>query len=345
MRTSHWIKLLSFVATLALGVALFIWFLDQHGTAETFSTLNQFGLFAFFGFVLISLGNFALLSWRWYLAVNQHDLEKHISFWSIIRHRMSGYAASYLTPAAQVGGEPLRIALLHKDDVPLSKATSSVILDVVFEITGFAIYIALGLVISLFQNVLPTQVEWVVGVVLLVVIGLLASFFVSVTSRWGLFSSVFCLIIPKRLRWHNTIKEKILRTEHLMRDVIKRHPRLTLWMLALSLVTVAFRGVEIAFLAHFLGHPVGVVEAILLSSLPGIVLLVPIPSALGILEGSTAGIVTLLGLTLNPIALVLLIRFRDMIFILLGLVHIGHSIQEWLSRRIVQPVSSVIHRV
>ena len=345
MKSSSWIKLLSFTITLAAGAAIFVWFLDRYDTEDTFAILNDFGLFAFFGFVAISLANFSLLGWRWQMAVNEHALERKLSFWTVVRHRMSGYAVSYLTPSAQVGGEPLRIALLHKDGVPIAHATSSVILDVVFEIAGFIIYIALGLFISLFQNVLPTRVEWAVGSALAVIACAIVLFFLSITSSRGFFSTGMRLLLPRRFALARKLEPKLLRVESLMRETLRRNPHLILWMLGISIITVAFRGVEVAYLAYFLGHPVGVVEAILLSSIPGLALLVPIPSALGVLEGSTAGIVALLGLALNPIALVLLIRFRDVIFIILGVAHIGHSLQTWLQKKIVEPVSIAVHRL
>ncbi len=342
MTSSRLIKILLFILTLAVGITIFVWFLDQYGTEETFAILNGFGLLAFFGFVAISLANFSLLGWRWQMAVNEHALEHKLSFWTVVRHRMSGYAMSYLTPSAQVGGEPLRIALLHKDGVPIAHATSSVILDVVFEIAGFIIYIALGLFISLFQNVLPARIEWIVGAALAVIAFAIALFFLSITSSRGFFSTGMRLLLPKRLPFMRKLEPKILRVESLMRDTLRRNPRLILWMLGISIITVAFRGVEVAYLAYFLEYPIGVVEAILLSSIPGLALLVPIPSALGILEGSTAGIVAALGLALNPIALVLLIRFRDVIFVILGVAHIGHSLQTWLRQKVVEPVSSAV---
>ena len=345
MTTSSRIKLLSFTVTLGIGVAIFVWFLDRSGATETFATLNDFGLFAFFGFVAISLANFSLIGWRWQMAVNEHALLRKLSFWSVVRHRMSGYAASYLTPSAQVGGEPLRIALLHKDGVPLAEATSSVVLDVVFEITGFILYVALGLGVSLFQNILPAKVEWILGAALALIAVVLILFFLSIASHRGFFSTTARLILPRRFAFARTLEPKLLHVERLMRSTLHRNPRLIAWMLIISLVTVAFRGVEIAYLAYFLGYPVGLVEAILLSSLPGLALLVPIPSALGILEGSTAGIVALLGLSLNPIALVLLIRFRDLIFIILGIAHIGHALQDWLRTRVVQPMSAAVRRL
>lgn len=345
MTRASWIKLLSFIFTLGIGVMLFLWFLDRSGTRETFATLSAFGFLPFAGFVLISLANFSILARRWQRIVNAHAIPHPLSFWSVIRHRMSGYATSYVLPAAQVGGEPVRVALLHKDGVPIPEATSSVILDIVLEVTGFVLYILLGLGISLAQHVLPAQTEWIVGGALLLVSGLLLLFFFSVIGRRGFFSTLFSWIVPRHVRWFSGTYKSLKHVEDVMRDFLHKNPRLLLWLIVLSVVTVAFRGVEVAYLAFFLGTPVGLIEAILLSSLPGLALLLPIPSGLGVLEGSTTGIVALLGLALNPVALVLLIRFRDLIFIVLGVAHMGHSLEAWLRTRVVQPVSTAMHRL
>lgn len=335
---------LTTLLTLGIGVALFIWFFRQYELADTLSTLKAVGILPLVGFVGISLVNFALLGWRWYLAVKAQDQDHHNSYWDVLRHRMSGYAISYLTPAAQVGGEPLRIALLHQNGMPLATATSSVILDVVFELLGFVLYIGLGLLVSLATHVLPGELSLIIGVSLLLIGGGILLFLSSAVSGQDFFSLIWRKLIPIRFKRLHAYEERMRHVESLMHNTLKQTPKLIMQMTVLSLVTVAFRGVEVVYLGHLLGQSLTLVEAVLLSSLPGLVLLIPIPSALGILEGSTAGIVNLLGIPLNPIAMVLLIRFRDVVFILLGVVHMGQRLRAWLERRIIRPVSRVVHR-
>lgn len=323
-----------FLATLLVGVAIFVWILFKTGPAETLATLQGFGFLPFVGFVVISLTNFALLSWRWKLILDHHSTpSEHLSLWTIARHRMSGFAMSYLTPSAQVGGEPLRIALLHQSGIPLRPASSSVILDVAFEIAGFITYITFGLILSLFLHLLPPDAKWTIGIGLFIVGGLLIAFFLSTFLKGGFFSTMLRWFIPRRRQTTSPTLKALLDVETLMGTFLRTNPLLSLGVFLISCITVAFRAVEIIYLGFFFGVSVSLLHAILLSTLPGLALLVPIPSALGVLEGSTAGVIALIGVPLNAIALVLIIRLRDVLFILLGVVHLGGSLQTWLRKK------------
>ena len=329
------LKISLFTITLAIGVALFVWVFINTGAEKTLLSLSNFGAIPFIGFVLISLANFGLLSHRWQIIINRHsEYGNHVPFWNIARHRMSGFAMSYLTPSAQIGGEPLRIALLTNDGVPLRVATSSVVLDIVFEITGMILFISIGLFISLWQGILPQKTEWIVGITLLAAAVLMTVFFFSIVTRRGFFSSIFRFICPKKFKWLCKIEFAILDVEKLMRRFLHANPWVTLNMLAISFITIAFRAVEVFYLAFFLGTNLTLVQAILLSTLPGLAMFIPIPSGLGVLEGSTAAIVTTLGISLNAVALVLIIRMRDVLFVTLGTFHVGQSVREWVRRKV-----------
>jgi uncharacterized membrane protein YbhN (UPF0104 family) len=60
--------------------------------------------------------------------------------------------------------------------------------------------------------------------------------------------------------------------------------------------------------------------------------LLPVPSALGFFEASQTGMFALLGVSINAIALTLLIRFRDLLFIFIGLMHASKTVWAHLFR-------------
>jgi uncharacterized membrane protein YbhN (UPF0104 family) len=94
-----------------------------------------------------------------------------------------------------------------------------------------------------------------------------------------------------------------------------------LFIVLLSFVMTAFRAVEIIFITHFFGFELGIRDAFLLSTLPGISLLLPIPGGLGVFEGSNAAMFALLGIGINPVAFTMIVRARDLLFIAIGVVH------------------------
>jgi uncharacterized membrane protein YbhN (UPF0104 family) len=83
--------------------------------------------------------------------------------------------------------------------------------------------------------------------------------------------------------------------------------------------------VEVWTVLYFLGVHLSLSQLFILTFLPMIALLMPIPGGLGILEGGTAAVMGLMGV--NPqyaVSLVLITRIRDIIFVAVGLIHTSH---------------------
>ena len=62
-------------------------------------------------------------------------------------------------------------------------------------------------------------------------------------------------------------------------------------------------------------------QSFLSATIPGASYLIPIPGALGALEQSHAAIFNLMEVSINAFAFVLLIRLRDLVLVLFGLIH------------------------
>lgn len=65
-------------------------------------------------------------------------------------------------------------------------------------------------------------------------------------------------------------------------------------------------------------------QAFLSSTIPYFALLLPVPGGLGILESGHTAVFLLLGVSINAFAFVFIIRLRDFIFILFGLIRGWH---------------------
>lgn len=80
--------------------------------------------------------------------------------------------------------------------------------------------------------------------------------------------------------------------------------------------------------AYFMGIKLTFFQSFLSATLPGVSYIIPVPGAVGMLEGSHAGIFALLGVGINVFVFVLILRLRDLVFILIGLAHASkHSIK------------------
>ena len=65
---------------------------------------------------------------------------------------MTAFAVSYLTPAAQTGGEPVRVFFLQEEGVDTKNAVSTVVIDKVFEYTALFVFIFSGVLVSLIEG-------------------------------------------------------------------------------------------------------------------------------------------------------------------------------------------------
>ncbi len=309
-------------AGLLFGGSIVFLLIRQAGPAALLENLAGFGWLPLSGFIGISLINFCLYTWRWKLILDDMvDKRQRIPFSRLFMHRMSGFAAGYLTPAAQVAGEPVRVAMLKSDGVPLQPATSSVVLDLAFEITSFVVYVIAGIALAFAQGIGTNgSLLWPL-VFVLILLAVLGSFFVFTVSGAGFFHRLIGGLGLRRFKPLRKFEVWLEGTEKLMTKFFVGQEAKVLLIVLLSFVMTAFRAVEIIFITHFFGFEISVRDAFLLSTLPGVALLLPIPGGIGVFEGSNAAMFALLGIGINPVAFTMIVRARDLVFIAIGVVH------------------------
>lgn len=316
-------RTLFLIGGLLIGGSLFAFLVYKTGPDKVLEGLVAFGLLPLLGFISISLLNFCLYTLRWKIILDQMLAPKdRLPFYRLFLHRMSGFAAGYLTPAAQVAGEPIRVAMLHADKVPLREATSSVVLDLAFEITTFVFYVAMGLGFAFMSGVggSGSSLLWpaiFICALLLVLLG----FFITTIRGSGFFHRVLSITKLNKFKPVAKLEVWLKETETLMSKFFDGKVSMIVFVVLLSLVLTAFKAVEAIFIAHYLGVDIQVTDAFLMSTLPGVALLLPVPAGLGVYEGSNAAMFALLGLNLNAIAYTIVIRLRDFLFIAIGVVH------------------------
>ncbi|MEK7183871.1 MAG: lysylphosphatidylglycerol synthase transmembrane domain-containing protein [Patescibacteria group bacterium] len=322
MKNRRFLSRLFLLLGLILGGGLLLALIKQTGPQDLLDSLVAFGWLPLLGFIGISLLNFGLYTWRWKLILDDMvEPKQRVSFPRLFMHRMSGYAAGYLTPAAQVAGEPIRVAMVKSDGVPLQPATSSVVLDLAFEITSFVVYVIAGLALAFAQGLGAGGDLLLPLVFVLVLLGILGSFFIFTVSGAGFFHRLISGLGLRRLKFMQKFETWLEGTEKLMTKFFVGKGAKVLFIVLLSFVMTAFRAVEIVFITHFFGFEVTVRDAFLMSTLPGVALLLPIPGGLGVFEGSNAAMFALLGIGINPIAFTMIVRSRDLLFIAIGVVH------------------------
>jgi len=280
-------------------------------------------------FLVLSLLNFALFTLRWGVILRHHDKKHKVPFYRLFLHRMSAYAVSYLTPAATTGGEPVRIFFLQEEGISTKAAISSTVIDKVFEYTALILFIFSGIVASIIEGSIFSGKTELMLIGFLVLFGFIIFWFYYATIKHiGFFSSILKFLRLDKLKWVKKAQKSISHIEKQMAHFYTQNAFRFIFLLFVSFCTVFFMVLEHFLIALFLGVKLSFLQSFLSATLPGISYMIPVPGALGMLEGSHAAIFTLLGISINVFVFVLIIRIRDLIFILIGLGHASnHGIQ------------------
>lgn len=311
-----------FLLFLVIGISLFLSILFNTGLDEIGKTLSEFSLLHFLIFLILSLLNFALFTLRWDIILRHQAKGKKIPFHRLFLHRMSAYAVSYLTPSATTGGEPVRIFFLSEEGVSTKAAISSTVIDKVFEYTALILFIFSGVLVSIFQgSIFSNKVELMLVGFILLFGGLIFWFYYSTIRNIGFFTSIFKCFRCNNFKWYKKFEKSLLKMEHQMAKFYTHHIPKFIFLMVISFAMVFFMVLEHYLVALFLGVKLTFLQSFLSATLPGISYIIPVPGALGMLEGSHAGIFAILGVSINVFVFVLIIRIRDLIFILIGLGH------------------------
>ena len=146
-------------------------------------------------------------------------------------------------------------------------------------------------------------------------------FFFFTVSGAGFFHRIIRFSRLDRFKIIAKFEAWLSETEKLMSQFFVGRWPLVFFIIFLSFVMAAFRAVEVTFITFFLGTHIALRDAFLMSTLPGVALLLPIPAGLGVFEGSNAAMFAVLGISVNALAYTIIIRLRDFTFIALGITH------------------------
>lgn len=321
-----------FLLFLGLGIAMFVSLIFQTGFDAITESLSKFSLMNFIILLVLSLFNFALFTWRWEIIINHYNKDNdkvNIPFYRLFLHRMSAYAVSYLTPSATSGGEPVRIFFLNEEGMSGKDAISTVVIDKVFEYTALILFIFSGVAVSMINGALfPGNMEAILAITMTICGGLIFWFYYSTIKKIGFFSSIFRVTrldkIKKIKKWEKSIMILEAKMTRFYTQNIKRF----IGLMIISFLTVLFMVLEHFLVAYFMGVDLTFIQSFLSATIPGISYILPVPGAIGALEGSHGMIFALLGVSINAFVFVLILRLRDLVFIIIGLIHASqHGMQ------------------
>ena len=304
-------------ALLLAGVALLGVIVYQTDLAELWNYLRRIGVWG----VAAILGLFCLasvletVSWQLKLLSIRLDIIWMYRLWKL---RLVGEAFNIVTPLASLGGEPLKAALINSHyGIGYREAAASLILEQTVQNLALIPFLLIGFVLLLGAGVLPLPYQVAAGVGLMVFSTSIVLFFL--VQRYKFFSRLG--------RGFGTRASAVLGLVHDLEDRLivfyTCYGRRFALALALEFVSWMLSAVEIGLILRLLGYSAGFGEAWTIAA--GVVLvrsgLFLVPAGIGVQEGAAL----LIGgaLTGSPalgLAVSLVLRFREIIWVALGLV-------------------------
>ncbi len=272
-------------------------------------------------FLIIQLLIFLTLTWRWKIVLESQGY-KDINIFSLLSYRLAGYAISFITPAAKLGGEPVRAWLLSKkQEIPFRKALSGVVIDKTIDLSTSGTFFILGALLVLISYAISPGVRQVLIIAALVFFVLVTIFNYRMMRGKNFFYKIFTFTGLSKFKRLDGFKKKLIDFE---KPIIKfyhedkKHFFQTIMISALSWILMF---IEYSILGDMVGVNLSLIEIFLIVSFVGVAIIIPVPMALGTLEAGQIGAFGIIGLTAaTGLALAILVRIKDIVFVVAGLI-------------------------
>jgi uncharacterized protein (TIRG00374 family) len=304
-----------------LGLALAWHALRGVAWGEAWGLLAGMGPLAILTIAAVNLLLLPLMTARWWLLLR--TLGSPVGLLPLCAYRTAANAISYLTPGPHFGGEPLSIYLLtHRQGRSLSAASTSVVVDRLLELLASFIVLTLSLGILAFTEsdlFTGSQGLFFVIAVLALFTWVLSALF---TGRRPFSRAVFllkrlCPLMP----WTNgKLMELIVQGEIMAESLFRGHRQQFLFANLFSLAHWLGVFAEFWLISVFLGFPLSLWHLTAVVVVARLAFFTPLPAGIGVLESALPWVTAALGLgsTLG-LSLCLIIRFRDLLFTLVGI--------------------------
>jgi uncharacterized protein (TIRG00374 family) len=314
------------VLLILISLLLLIWIFRSVPLEQVWMALRQMNLSQIVIWMLVNIGIVVLVTGRWWVILR--SLGQPIPILLLICYRLASFAVSYFTPGPQFGGEPVQVlALRQRHDIPATTGTASVGLDRLLELVANFSFLVFGIAVFIRGTWLPSgwrNIGMLFGVLLLVFP--LAYLILILAGLQPLNRLVDCLPQKIAQNWVSTVLRQV---EVEMSAFCVEHPWTMLKASLLSLIIWVSMICEYWLLTYFLGLRLSLLEVISALTAARLAILTPFLGGLGVLEFSQVWTLQNLGLaSFYGISISLLIRFRDILLGLAGLI-IAFSMLGW----------------
>lgn len=321
----------------AIGLGLFIWVIKNIGLFNVVKAFSMFPWWGIFVVLIMTVINFWIGVVRWQKILLHQGVK--VSAKDLWGTWLAGFTFSYITPIAYIGGEAVRAGFLkNKFDVPIARGFSSIAIDKILEGTIWLIIITAGAALFLlnlgghgFNRALLAG-----GIVVLLGGGAIIVVYTLGFGRARVMHKILLLLGLEKSAGGLFLKD-------VERDVLNffHFKNRALWQgLYLSFLKNFMLWVRMFFIILLLGKGAHLLSALVVLAFSFIGYSAPVPGGLGTHEAATSFVFS--GLSLGAesgIALSLLVRAADVVFVLIGSFFLVRVSIEMFSGKIAQIIS------
>lgn len=324
-----------FVAS--VGLALFTWFVKRAGVGEIARAFTNLGWLA--PVVLLPFGLVYLLdTLGWRFAFGDEGVPG-VGFGALARIRWAGESINTVLPSAYIGGEAVKVQLLHKRGVPRVHSASSVVAGKTAQVVAQVMFIAAGAVAG--AAILPPESPARAGMLTITALAAVIVGLLFWLQQRGMFRTLSA-ILPVRALTQRA--ESLRRLDERIFEFYRKD------RLHFLLSTVAyFAGwiadtLEILLVSHLLGMPIDFSQALAVEAFISVAkaLGIFVPGALGVQESGIVFLCYLFGLPpALGVSYAIIRRGREVVYVAIGgtfLYAEGFSFRRRLAAREEVPV-------
>jgi uncharacterized protein (TIRG00374 family) len=266
----------------------------------------------FFVYVLDAFG--------WYLAFGSYAAIRP-SYLTLFRVRWAGESVNSIIPSAYVGGEALKVYLLHKRGFPGMAASTSVVASKTCQVLAQVVFIGLGVLAAM--NHLSAEAGARTGMLLITLGAFGVVCLLFLLQRRGMFSSLHELLARFSIRIKTLEKHQpsLRKLDDQIYAFYNRDRSRFFKTTAAFLMGWLADALEIFVVCHLLGLPLDWTEAIAIESFISVAkaLGIFVPAALGVQESGVVLLFQIFGLP-APIgaAYAIIRRGRELFYVLVG---------------------------
>ncbi len=277
----------------------------------------------FAAYIGVSMLIFALLVLRWRTINKQHGI--YIPYSTLFAYRCAGFAVSFITPGPRVGGEPVRAALMTRNNVDMPHAMSSVIADKTNELLSFGTMFIIALLVTLIISPLPRTVQLVFGIIALFMLFLVTYAIIHILRGDDPVLKIFKLFRLHKIRALKKYEGSLQKFEKSIHGFYGDKPLYFWKAFAYSSVAWAVSLIEFYLVLLMIGVEPTLPYIFLVYTLVGAAYMLPIPLALGTLEAGQTGLFIALGLAAaGGAAVAMITRARDLMWTTIGFIVLGY---------------------